>query len=100
MSNEGARIANPKSEIRCILRSPESFRASSILLAAKTRKSRKMESAAEMKGSSPENGNLVVDARAKHSEFPARPLYDPFKGKSDAVKQQYWLYVAMQKQRN
>ena len=37
-------------------------------------------------------------AAKKQSEKAYAAGYD--KGKSDAVKQQYWLYVAMQKQRN
>lgn len=37
-------------------------------------------------------------AAKKQSEKAYATGYD--KGKSDAVKQQYWLYVAMQKQRN
>ena len=37
-------------------------------------------------------------AAKKQSEKAYATGYD--KGKSDAVKQQYWLYVSMQKQRN
>ena len=48
-------------------------------------------------------GGVVVSetlhyAARKQSEKAYATGYD--KGKSDAVKQQYWLYVAMQKQRN
>jgi len=37
-------------------------------------------------------------AAKKHAEKAYATGYD--RGKSDAVKQQYWLYVSMQKQRN
>jgi hypothetical protein len=48
-------------------------------------------------------GGVVVSetlhyAAKKQSEKAFATGYD--KGKSDAVKQQYWLYVSMQKQRN
>ena len=48
-------------------------------------------------------GGVIVSetlhyAAKKQSEKAYATGYD--KGKSDAVKQQYWLYVAMQKQRN
>jgi len=48
-------------------------------------------------------GGVVVSetlhyAAKKQSEKAYATGYD--KGKSDAVKQQYWLYVSMQKQRN
>ena len=48
-------------------------------------------------------GGVVVSetlhyAARKQSEKAYATGYD--KGKSDAVKQQYWLYVSMQKQRN
>ena len=48
-------------------------------------------------------GGVIVsetlhDAAKKQSEKAYATGYD--KGKSDAVKQQYWLYVSMQRQRN
>ena len=41
---------------------------------------------------------MTPPAAQKQSDKAYSTGYD--KGKSDAVKQQYWLYVAMQQQRN
>lgn len=47
-------------------------------------------------------GGLVVSETLHYAEKQAEKAYATGydKGKSDAVKQQYWLYVSMQRQRN